>query len=416
LFGAVHHIFERMPLSQISDSQLPNVEAKYRALVEQLPAVVFMAYLDGGVGEAYVSPQIEASLGFSQAEWLEDPVLWYRQIHPEDEDRWSAETAEMFICGKPLRSPYRVLARDGHVIWFRCEVKMMRHEDGSPWFIHGIAFDITDLKNTEEELQDERNVVSAILDTVGALVVVADQEGRIVRFNRACEQMTGQSFAQARGQRVWDIFALEEEKERFERVFRQMWQNELRTEYESSWVAPDGSHRTIAWSASVLPAAKRMPTCIIASGIDAPDRSGRRRGLVDCWKPRPMPWWWSTGREGSCWSMRRWRNCSATTARSCWARKSKCWFRRGCVEIIPRTGETFSPRPGFDPWEPAWSCTSTMRMSGLAAAMACTAVMASSASLHTTRSASRLISRVSPCRTIGWSSTTNTFFFVVPAL
>ena len=66
------------------EAPLLNMEAKYRALVEQIPAVVFMAYLDKGIGEAYVSPQIETALGFSQNEWLEDPVRWYQQIHPDD--------------------------------------------------------------------------------------------------------------------------------------------------------------------------------------------------------------------------------------------------------------------------------------------------------------------------------------------
>jgi hypothetical protein len=66
-----------------------------------------MAYLDRGIGEAYVSPQIEAVMGFSQSEWLEDPVRWYQQIHPDDKMRWSVEAAEMFISGKPLRTAYR---------------------------------------------------------------------------------------------------------------------------------------------------------------------------------------------------------------------------------------------------------------------------------------------------------------------
>ena len=56
-----------------------------------------MAYLDKGIGEAYVSPQIEAALGFSQSEWLEDPVRWYQQVHPDDKARWSVEAAEMFL-------------------------------------------------------------------------------------------------------------------------------------------------------------------------------------------------------------------------------------------------------------------------------------------------------------------------------
>jgi PAS domain S-box-containing protein len=118
-----------------NEPQLPNLEARYRALVEQIPAVVFMAYLDRGIGEAYVSPQIEAALGFSQEEWLEDPVRWYSHIHPDDKQRWSAEAAEMFLTGNPLRSAYRVVARDGRVIWFHCEAKMIRKEDGEPWFI-----------------------------------------------------------------------------------------------------------------------------------------------------------------------------------------------------------------------------------------------------------------------------------------
>ena len=150
-----------------------NVEERYRALLDQLPAVVFMAYLDEGIGEAYVSPQIEASLGFSQKEWLEDPVGWYHQIHPEDKARWSAEAASMFLSGTQLRSAYRVLARDGHAVWFQCEARLMRRSDGTPWCIHGVGFDITELKQVEHALKAERNVVSAILDTVGALVVLS---------------------------------------------------------------------------------------------------------------------------------------------------------------------------------------------------------------------------------------------------
>jgi PAS domain S-box-containing protein len=128
---------------------LPEVDARYRTLVEQIPAVVFMAFLDKGIGEAYVSPQIEEMLGFTQEEWLNDPVRWYQQIHPEDKARWSIEAAGLFMSGQPLKSLYRVLARDGHVVWFHCEAKMVRNDEGQPWFIHGVAFDISELKRAE---------------------------------------------------------------------------------------------------------------------------------------------------------------------------------------------------------------------------------------------------------------------------
>jgi PAS domain S-box-containing protein len=282
--GAIHQLFESAGHSTAAETQLPNPQVQYRSLVEQLPAVVFMAYMDRGVGEAYVSPQIEASLGFSQAEWLEDPVLWYRQIHPDDKDRWSAEAAEMFLSGKPLRSAYRVMARNGRVIWFQCDAKMIRRPDGRPWFIQGVAFDISDLKRTEEELQEERNFVSTILDTVGALVLVLNREGCVVRFNLACEQLTGLSVEEARGKPVWELFVAPDERTQFRAVFQQVCKSSSRTQYESSWIARDGSYRIIAWSAAVLPAVKQNPMYVIASGIDVTGQKraqARFRGLLE---------------------------------------------------------------------------------------------------------------------------------------
>jgi PAS domain S-box-containing protein len=140
-----------------TEQEWPDVKDIYRLLVEQIPAVVFVAFLDKDLSEAYVSPQIEAALGFTQEEWLHDPVRWYQQIHPEDKARWSMEAARMLATGDSLRSVYRALARDGRVVWFHCEVKMVRHADGRPWFIHGVGFDITNLKVAEAELQQARD-------------------------------------------------------------------------------------------------------------------------------------------------------------------------------------------------------------------------------------------------------------------
>jgi PAS domain S-box-containing protein len=267
-----------------AEAPLLSTEAKYRALVEQIPAVVFMAYLDKGIGEAYVSPQIEAALGFSQSEWLEDPVRWYRQIHPDDKMRWSVEAAEMFLTGKPLRSVYRVMARDGRVLWFQCEAKMIRREDGRPWFIHGVGVDVTELKQAEGALHQESNLLSAILDTVGALVLVLDREGRIIRFNRACEQLTGYAFAETQGKSIFDFFLIPEEVARFKILFQEICDKVSRTEYESCWVTRDGIPRTIAWSAAVLPGTRQTPAYIIASGIDITEQKraqAKFRGLLE---------------------------------------------------------------------------------------------------------------------------------------
>lgn len=166
---------------------LPQRQDMYRVLVEQIPALVFIAYLDRGISEAYVSPQIESALGFSQEEWLEDPIRWYGQIHPEDKQRWSVDAAEMFLTGKPLKSAYRVIARDGRVVWFQCEVKMVRKQDGRPWFLHGVGFDISELKQTEEALH-ERTL--AFQNLSARLLRTQDEERR--RIARELHDSLGQ--------------------------------------------------------------------------------------------------------------------------------------------------------------------------------------------------------------------------------
>ena len=269
------------PADDDSGYQPRSVEARYRALVEQIPAVVFMAYLDKGIGEAYVSPQIEAALGFSQHEWLEDPVRWYEQIYPDDKQRWSTEAAEMFLSGKPLKSAYRVLARDGRVLWFHCEAEMIRKADGRPWFIHGVGVDITELKQAEEALQEERNVLSAILDIVGALIVVLDPCGRIVRFNRTCEQTTGYSFAEVSGKCVWDLFLAPEEVDTFKAILAEPNSEQLSQDYQSNWLTRDGSSRLINWSSTILAGKNGATSHVIVTGIDVTERQRLEKAILE---------------------------------------------------------------------------------------------------------------------------------------
>jgi PAS domain S-box-containing protein len=258
----------------------PDLEARYRALVDQIPAIVFMAHLDEGMGEAYVSPQIEDTLGFSQKEWLEDPIRWYQHIHPEDKQRWSREAAQMFLSGTALRSSYRIIARDGRVVWFHCEAKMIRRSDGRPWFIHGVAVDITELKLAEEAFEEERDVLSAILDTVGALVVVLDRSGRIVRFNRACEQTSGYSFEEVKGKYFWNLF-VPEERERLSTIFEQLKTGRPVDDFESYWILGDGSRRFIGWSTTALPRAHDAVRYVIATGIDRTERKHLEKAILE---------------------------------------------------------------------------------------------------------------------------------------
>lgn len=169
-------IAEQRALAQASK----RAEARYRTLVEQIPAVTFMASLEDGDNELYIGPQIEALLGYTQKEWLDDPVLWFHRMHPDDQGRWNAEFARGCAVGGPFRADCRFFARDGRTVWVHGEARVVRDDEGRPLFIQGVAFDITDIKDAEERLRhaQEALVRTEKLAAIGRLAASIGHELR----------------------------------------------------------------------------------------------------------------------------------------------------------------------------------------------------------------------------------------------
>jgi PAS domain S-box-containing protein len=138
---------------EAAQEQLREAEAKYRVLVERLPAIVYHADFGETGTWQYVSPQVESILGFSAEEWIADPGLWYRQMHPDDRNRAIADEARTVETGKPLVSEYRMLTRDGRVVWFRDEGVAVPDLAGKRLSLQGIMYDITEAKRGEEVLR-----------------------------------------------------------------------------------------------------------------------------------------------------------------------------------------------------------------------------------------------------------------------
>src|SRR6478672_387017 len=131
---------------------LEEAEGRYRTMVEQLPAVSYIAEPGAKGTWQYVSPQLERMLGFSQEEWTADPTLWARRIHPEDRDRVLEEEERDSILGVPLASEYRMITKDGRVIWVRDE-GVLRAERGERVHYEGMLTNVTERKSFESQLQ-----------------------------------------------------------------------------------------------------------------------------------------------------------------------------------------------------------------------------------------------------------------------
>jgi len=143
------------PDEQVNEflDQISSGGEDYRRLVERLPAIVYTSELGEHGRWRYVSPQVEEILGYSPEDWREDPELWAKLLHPEDRERALAqETRETIGQRNPPPVDYRMITRDGDVVWILDEAVLEPDEDGVPVW-HGVLYDITERKIAEQELQ-----------------------------------------------------------------------------------------------------------------------------------------------------------------------------------------------------------------------------------------------------------------------
>ena len=136
------------------------------------------------------------------------------------------------------------------------------------------------LKSAEQELEIERQIISKVIDTAACLIVVLDSQGRIVRFNQACEKTTGYSVAEVVNKYVWDLFLISEEIEPVQTFFSQLNVEVFYSEYQNYWRTKNGSKRFISWSNTVTVDGDGLVEYVIASGIDITDRKGAEIALA----------------------------------------------------------------------------------------------------------------------------------------
>ena len=148
-------IIERVMAEQQTREQKVLAEAKYRTLVEQIPAIAYVASLDQPRTLLYISPQI-VKLGYSPEEWLADPRQYAQYLHVDDRAGESAAFAQAIAAQAPLRCEYRLIARNGEAHWFLDEASLVRDASGAPLFVQGILVDITENKLLQTELEQHR--------------------------------------------------------------------------------------------------------------------------------------------------------------------------------------------------------------------------------------------------------------------
>jgi PAS domain S-box-containing protein len=203
---------------QRAEGELKRAETRYRSLVEQMPAVTYIEALDaeGRATElTYASPQIEDLFGYTPEEWISDPGLFVRLLHPDDRERMLAEDERTEQTGEPFRTEYRQYTRDGEMLWVRDEAALVYDEEGRPQYWQGVIIDITEQKRAQEALRQSEERYRAVIERAAEGIYLVDAEtGRVLDANPAFCRLLGYTREEVLGMSIYDF--LDHDREEIE--------------------------------------------------------------------------------------------------------------------------------------------------------------------------------------------------------
>ena len=186
-----------------------EAETRYRTLVEHMPVIAFIVeptYEENApYPVVYMSPQVEGVLGYEAQQFVDDPGLWNKLIHPEDLQEVIAENQRTDERGEPFDMEYRMIAHDGRLVWVHESAVLVRDAAGRPLYWQGIKQDITGRKRAEEELKESAGRFRSTFENapIGMALVSLDNHYRQV--NQAFCDMLGYSQEELLSRRSLDV-------------------------------------------------------------------------------------------------------------------------------------------------------------------------------------------------------------------
>jgi PAS domain S-box-containing protein len=197
-----------------SGFRAPAEEAWYRSLVEKVPAVLYVDTSYGSSSALYINPWGESLLGYTKKQWLEDREFWVKTLHPDDRERVLAEHLRARGEDGPFESEYRLVARDGSVVWVRDEATPVEDAEGWPGRRVGVLLDITERKLYEERLRRSEERFRLVSGVTGEAIWDNDLSSNVQEWDGATEALFGYSPHQGRTGEWWEERIHPDDKER----------------------------------------------------------------------------------------------------------------------------------------------------------------------------------------------------------
>ena len=267
--GYLAYVFDTMAdyLEQ-SVKELHRARAEYLALIEEIPAVTYSAAVADSLRVLYISPQVENMTGFSVAEWISDHDLWEKLLHPEDRSRVLACASGCHSTGEAYGIEYRLVRRDGSIVWVRDEAKVIRN-DAQTVFIQGIIRDVDGRKLAEEALRRSEDMYRTVFENTGTAAAIIEEDMTLSRVNMEFEKLSGFSRAEVENLKFLPDFVSNDDVKRITNYHRQrrIDPSSAPRNYEFQFIDRKGSLKNILMTVALIPEANRS----IASLLDITD-------------------------------------------------------------------------------------------------------------------------------------------------
>jgi len=261
---------------------LEESEERFRSICQVVTDYIysFRVQEDGSLRGEWVSESFVRTFGFTKEE-IDERGGWQSMVHPEDLPAM-LEHARKVVSGHVDIIETRFLTRSGEIRWIRDHAIPVWDKGRTRVVrIYGAAKDITDEKKALEAVDRSRRDLEVVFETIEALIVMADPQGRILHFNRACEALTGYKREELLGKPLLENLVPGPWRPVVQARFQDPTDPSLREPHLNPWLTRSGEERIIEWRCSPVPAPEGEGFLILGTGMDVTERLKLEQELRD---------------------------------------------------------------------------------------------------------------------------------------
>jgi diguanylate cyclase (GGDEF)-like protein/PAS domain S-box-containing protein len=265
---------------KVAEERLRRAEQRYRALVERVPAVVYVQEIGSPDSAMYMSPRIEALTGYTLEECRDQDLRW-RMVHPEDRERMHSEDERTGEPGEVFASEYRVLHRDGRTVWVRNESVLVEEEEGGSRYWQGFMLDITERRQVEAALRESEQRFRKSFDDAATGMALVGTDGRFLQANRSLCEILGYPEEELLNRTFQDITYPDDLEKDLDNLGR-LLAGEIRThQIEKRYIHKEGHVVWALLSVSMMHNEEGEPLYFVSQIQDITDRKRAEEALKE---------------------------------------------------------------------------------------------------------------------------------------